>query len=63
MQAPARPIPDEVTMDIHTRYALLHFEPSDEDIAEHDVEVSFVVRVLFVAQGSGVRIGWFDVTH
>jgi len=60
--APVRPIPDEVTMDIHRRFALLHFEPSDEDIAEHDVEVSFVIRTLLVAQGRDVRIGWFEAT-
>ena len=49
-------------MDIHRRFGLLHFEPSDEDIAELDVEVSFVIRTLLVAQGGDIRIGWFEAT-
>lgn len=61
--APVRPIPGEVTMAIHRRFALLHFEPSDEDIAEHDVEVSFVIRVLVVTHGTDVCVGWFEATN
>lgn len=60
--APVRPIPDDVTMAIHRRFAMIHFEPSDEDIAEHDVEVSFAIRLLVVAHGDGMRIGWFEAT-
>ena len=60
--APAAAIPDEVTMDNHRRFALLHFEPSDEDVAEHDVEMSFVIRALVVAHEGEERIGWFEAT-
>ena len=61
--APARPIPDEVTMENHRRFVLLHFEPSDEDNAEHDVELSFVIRALLVSHGTGVCVGWFEATN